>query len=277
MSTKGKFDRNVQLDLPSIGPAVDSVAFEEAIRSNGLKLVHYSALKCPVGLVALGDSRRPDHDHEGCSNGFIYTKTGCISALFQGNNNSAQSKDVGLVDGGTAVATFATAYNELDLSFYPSVYDRFYIEDCVPVATWEMFQTNLTGRDRTLFPIHEVVYLMDSDGRRYTVGSDFNIVNGAIVWIGSNRPGLNVNTGQGVICSIRYLYRPYWYAESFTHEIRIAQTVNFDGTRTAKRMPQQLVLKREYFFRNEQKDDEAKDATSLRQNLSPQDGSFGPR
>lgn len=277
MSTKGKFDRNAPMDIPSIGPSFDNVAFEEAIRSNGLRLVHHSALKCPVGMALVGDSRRPGCDHAGCSNGFVYTKTGCISATFQSNNNSGQSKDLGLVDGGTAIATFATSYNDSDALFFPSLYDRFYIEDCVPVATWELFQISLTGRDRTLFPIHEVVALMDSDGRSYVAGSDFDVINGVIVWQSSRRPGLNPDTGQGVVCSIRYLYRPFWYVDSFVHEIRVAQIVDLNGVRTTKRMPQQIVLKREYFFRNEQKDEEAKDATSLRQNLAPQNSPFGPR
>ena len=73
----------------------DLDAFDDFVRAQGVKLVHYRAQRCPVGMVALGDSRRPHPHHEGCFNGFVYTKVGCVTASFTSNNKRQSQEDIG--------------------------------------------------------------------------------------------------------------------------------------------------------------------------------------
>ena len=53
---------------------LDADAFDDLINSQGAMFEHWSAMRCPVGMVDKHDTmRRPHEHHENCSNGFIYT------------------------------------------------------------------------------------------------------------------------------------------------------------------------------------------------------------
>jgi hypothetical protein len=259
-------------ELPSQSVSFDVEAFNENVRAQGVKLLHYKAMRCPVGMITAGDdNRRPHEDHAGCSNGFLYHEAGTITAMFTANSNSMRMNDVGYTDGSSVSVTFPSTYDNQETPFYVAPFDRFYLaESNIAVPTWQTFQCHQSGMDRTRFPIEEVEYLMDSFGRTYQYGTDFDVSNGQIKWLTANRPGIDMDTGKGIICSVRYLYRPFWYCARMLHEVRIHQTE--EGL---FRMPQSAVLNREYLYLNEEQDDTVKEADSLRQMPAPDDGGWG--
>jgi hypothetical protein len=286
---------NIITDIPAHQVSLDIDAFNELIRGQGVRLVHYRAIRCPVGMTDIGDNRRPHPDHEGCSNGFLYTKVGVITGLFTGNSKNKRQDEVGFWDGSTAQVSFATTYDDSDdTHFYVCPYDRFYLDEpTLLVATWQLFQHHASGRDRLKFPVESVDILVDARGNRYHAGSDFSIKDGQLVWTGLTRPspeldagpGLGTSLDRGAVCSVWYRYRPYYYCAMVQHDLRVTQVNNeFDGTRSIQRMPMAAVLHREFIPQNSEADNEARPGNKevsnkdlLRQAMGPTDGSFGQR
>lgn len=282
---------NIHSDLPQVSVTFDIEAFNEAIRSQGVKLVHFRAMRCPVGMIDLNDNRRPHPHHEGCFNGFLYEKVGCITALFTGNTKKKAMEDVGFVDFSTVQSTFPQTYDNSEEKFIVAPFDRFYLdEQTVQVVQWQLFQHHETGMDRLKFPVECVQGpVIDAAGNKYYANQDFVITpEGQIRWTGNKpAPELDVGPGlgngfgtdRGVVCSIRYLYRPYWYVGNIPHEIRVAQVQ--DGfERRPVRAPQMCVLHREYVGQNVEQDQEVTlpgASEEMRRVMAPMYGGFGSK
>lgn len=261
----------------------DRPAFEDLIRAHGVTFIHYSAMRCPVGMIDKDDHRKPHEDHENCSNNFIYTQVGEFTASFIANSTQANLVDVGRMDESNVQITLPTIYDktctgELMVPIYIAPFDRLFLkEETVTVVHWQLNQYHITGLDRLDFPATEVLDLMDSQGKRYNCGSDFFIENGNIRW-SNNNPGIDANTLKGKVYSVRFLYRPYWYIKRLLHEVRVSQVLNpITGKHEVTRLPQSALLQREYIFRSERNDPESITPDSPRQQAAPESGRFGPR
>lgn len=261
----------------------DPNAFDHAISTHGVRLVHWSAMRCPQGMVDRYDNRMPDHNHSGCSNGFVFTRQGAIMGLFTGNGSGQRLTDVGYVDGSTVQVTLHRRYEPEESGSCPDVFvtnfDRFYLdEDALLVPTWQLVESHITGKDKLQFPVVQVQDVMDSDGKRYLEGVDFEVEKGLIVW-GRNRPKFNIDADKGSIYVIRYLYRPYFYVKQMGHQIRMAQLQTGEGVREVVRMPQSMVLQREYMWETEVAPADSSTKVSGVAGIvpMPSDGSFGPR
>lgn len=261
----------------------DPDAFDEAVQSQGVRVVHHSAMRCPVGMIDVNDSRKPHDDHENCSNGFLYVTSGTVRALFTGNSSQARTTEMGILDGSTVQITLPRHYDDSDKQIYAAMYDRFYLADDgdVTVVNWQLFESHATGIDRMRYPIASVEHIVDADGKAYSPDA-YEVRNGAIHWKPGKGPGANPKKpGKGMVCTIRYRYRPYWYVKSIVHEVRVTQLTDMLGERKLHRMPYALVLQREYLFENSGQD--PNDPTpqnspeSLRQVMAPPSGGFGPR
>lgn len=265
-------------DLPTVQVSFDVEAFDEAIRSQGVKLHHYRAMRCPVGLIDQYDIRRPHDDHSGCSNGFIYTFAGEVTCLFTGNSMQNQMQDMGFLDGSSVSITLPRHYDGTEQTFYLAPFDRLYLaEESIVVPDWQLMTHHITGLDKLNRPAAAIQDLMDSTGKRYIQGQDFELMQGQVKWLGSNRPGIDPETGKGRICSVRFLHRPYWYVRQLIHEIRVTQAENpVTGERKIHKMPQAAVLVREQVFEKSDKIEEST-ATNPREVKGPESGSFGPR
>lgn len=272
---------HLQTQIPSFAVDFDVEAFDNLIRTQGVRLVHYRALRCPVGMTDIGDNRRPHEDHAGCSNGFIYNKAGVVTASLLGNGNELRGTDVGFVDGASATATFPVEYDQSctsETGVYVAPFDRFYLdEEAIVVPTWQLVKASDTGLDRLQFPAVQVDYMLDNRGKQYECGIDFTLKNGMIVWQPGHAPAADPESGNPAVISIRYRYRPYWYVARMLHEIRVSQLGNpITGERKLVRMQQQVMLNREYLYLNEQNDPNV-DGTAVRQAAAPADGGFGAR
>lgn len=272
-----KFSNNVDLQFPfEQAVTFDIEEFDSFVRSQGIKLVHYRAMPCPVGKVDINDIRRPHEDHEGCSNGFIFIKSGLITCLFQGNTNSYQQLDIGLLDGSTVRCTAPRFYDDTQEEVSITPFDRFYLlDEAIVVPNWELVEAHITGKDRLKFPATSVSDIIDSKGKRY-YPSDYTIEKGQIAWNQGKGPGFDPYTNKGLIYSTRYFYKPYWYVSRVLHQIRVAQTESL-LERSVVRLPHEFMLTREYVSMNEDKDPDAKDPNSEKQVRGPRQMSLGPR
>ena len=250
-------------------------AFDRSINSHGVKLIHYRALKCPIGMIDRFSVRRPDHHHINCSNGFIYTRAGSVKALFINSGNKMDQWDGGILDGSRATVSTPRTYDDSEGEIQVVPFDRFFLdEEDLLVPHMQLVEYHVTGHDRLSFPVVKVVDLIDSKGITYCP-DDYTIENGQIVW-GSKSPGYNPDLNVGNIYSIRYLYRPYFYVDNVMHQTR-SITVDTGLETKNVRGPQEFSLVREKVFEKEQKDDEAPDPNSARQVKGPRSTPMGPR
>ena len=87
-----------------------------------------------------------------------------------------------------------------------------------------------------------------------------------------------MDLSRGVIYSIRYLYRPYFYVKGLGHELRVAAAPNpLTGEKYPEQMPQAFTLQREYLFEDSQSTPDSEYPDNPRQQRGPADGGFGPR
>jgi hypothetical protein len=266
------------MEFPSQGTSFDPDAFDELIRTQGVDMVHYRAMPCPVGLIDPEDQRHPRDHHENCSNGYVYTLGGAVICSFMSNSKESRQIDIGRLDGSSVTVTFPRYYERDNINapivpVQPAPFDRLYLKDeSVTVITWEKFACSISGVDRVRFPALHVTDIMDAKGIRYTEGSDFVVSAGKIKWFPGRSPGQDIESKRGVVCSVRYEYRPFWYVQRMIHEVRVAQVEDEMGIRQTMRFPQQMLLQREAVFENEQNDAQTK--ASPRKNPGPDDSPF---
>lgn len=274
---------DVNTDIPSTRISFDVEAFDEAVRSHGVKLVHYQALRCPVGMTDMDDNRASHDDHEGCTNGFLYDKVGCVTALFIGNSKHKNPADIGFWDGSTVQVSTPRFYDNPDCKpFMVAPFDRFYLDEEIEVVAWQLFIHHASGRDRLKYPVKHIQSLVDARGERYAEGVDFDIKQEQIFWRDGRRPAVNFDADpdRGAVCAVRYTYRPWWYVGQVLHEVRVSQATGDDGTRSIQRMPQSLMLHREYVPLTRDQEEPGTggiDSDALRTVLGPLNGGFGPR
>ncbi|SRR6266851_5286055 len=268
----------LKIDFPFTPLNFNTAAFNEFLQSQGLTLIHYKSVQCPIGMVDRNDTRAPHFDHANCSNGYLYELAGEVTAYI--NNNVAVSSidDSGLYDGSIVQATFPQSYDDNpDKPVSILTYDRFFFKDfTATVPNTQKFEAHITGVDKMTFPIDSVESVWDANGKKYSQ-ADYMVWQGQLKWTGSNRPGYDANLNKGIICSIRYNYRPYFYCGRLIHEIRIAQTDDFiTGERKNVRLPYAALLLREYHFLKEEIDTSG--LVDQRKALaSGRDGMFSPR
>ena len=279
MPRSSKEEKGLQLftQIPEEQISWDAQAFDDLLTGQGVTLVHFRAMRCPIGATDRNDVHHPNEDHEGCSNGFMYHKAGCVTAWFGNNPTRPLVLPEGMLESSSTLLTLPRHYDGTEEHVIVAPYDKFYLKDCeLQVVTWEMVEAHSTGIDRTQYPVVAVEHLVDSRGITYACGVDFEIRAGKIVWLGQNRPGFDVRLGKGVVYSIRYRYIPHWFVQQLLHEIRVAQiTDQVTFERHVERLPYGVALQREYVFLNADRDKEGKDVEAAR---SPESGgSLGPR
>ena len=255
----------------------DLNSFDDKIEGHGALYTHYRAMRCPVGMVdAFDEGRHSQEDHEGCSNGFIYTKAGEFYATFLSNSKEMKQYDLGILDGSTAAITPTRFYDgtteEVDLV----PYDRLYLaSEAFLVPHWQLVQANANGKDKMSFNVVKVVDIIDSSGRRYC-SEDYKIVKGQIVWTRGG-PGIDPISQKGKVYSIRFLYKPYWYVSRLVHQVRVVQVDNSaTGERETARAPQSALIQREYIFEKVDNSPETKTSEVAGKVKPAGDGEFGP-
>jgi hypothetical protein len=260
---------------PEQGVTMDVEAFDNAIRSQGVPMIHFRAMKCPIGLKDRDEHRRPCEDHKNCSNGHIYTPVGRATCLFTGNTEILKYEDFGALDDSRAMVTAPRFYDGTTERIRATTMDRFYYDDpTILVEHQQYFERSLTGLDKLSFPVQEVLALVDSSDNWYTADTHFDLVNGRISWKSGMGPAIDPTTGRGAVYSVRYLYTPYFYVERVMHQVRVSQ-VETVVERVSVQMPQQYMLAREFVFESEKRDPDAVVQDSPRQSIEPRPGAPG--
>lgn len=231
------------------------------IKNNSVIFRHEKAIPSPIGLKSLGDYRRPDELDTTSSNGFIYKSVGCFAGVMLGNTRNRNDNEGGVMDPSQCRITLPRFYNSEDGGdsenrIYMAPGDRIFVagdaDTCVDHFQRMQFQGG-NRDDMAQFPIIKTQFLIGSDGKEYFQDRDFKITSdGNIRWIsGKNCPGIDPDTGQGRIYSVRFTYEAHWYITQILNEVRIGNITEGDIRKEA-RMPYHVIAVREYVYHNRQ-------------------------
>jgi hypothetical protein len=242
-------------------PTATSVTFDlqgflDGIRAHGLRFIHFRAMRDPSGIVDKYDSRKPNPQNPRAINGMHYSRGGLVTALCLGNTKETKASDAGVVDSSTAQFTPLLHYEDTNKRVFLAPYDRLILDDeAALVSRHELVESSPTGIDRPKFPAVEILDCVDARGVAYHQNEDFDLTqDGLIIWK-DRRPGQDVDSGKGVVYSIRYVYRPCWYVVRLIHEIRAIQQEDYmTGKRYMAQAPQSALVQREYVFESEAAD-----------------------
>jgi hypothetical protein len=266
-----------QLQFKPGAVAFDPDKIDLTIQSHGIRFVHYQAMFNPAGLIDPNDSRRPDVEVDSeAINGMTYIKAGYFRALLNGNSKEVKAMEGGILNTARAQITTQRFYecerNSDPERVYLAPYDRLFLDnENILVVRHELATAHETGLDRLRFPVVQVKALVDSNNVQYGP-SDYQVEEGCLRWIGK-RPGINPNTGKGLVYSIRYLYRPFFYIDHLIHELRLGLHEDLTGKTTIP-LQQCAIVNREYVYHSRQKDSEKPDQESIN---APADGGFSPK
>lgn len=260
-NTKGKQLDTISREGDLFQASFDLRKQDQFATSLGVQLIHYSAIPSPIGMKDKGGYRRVDGIDTISSNGFIYKKTGLFTATLISNSDRKKWSDGGMLDESTARLVMPRFYDigkeeaaDSSKRIYLSPGDRVYIADKdadVRVVNYEKVTYDPFNPNVTMFPVCDVEHVVDSQGRDFYVGIDFDINHlGEISWKpGGSNPGVDPDTKEGRVYSIRYKYRAFWYVVQLPSEVRITN-VSTDGVRSPERMAYHAVIQREYVYQN---------------------------
>lgn len=253
----------------------DPAAFDMVLRSHGVLMEHWRAIRCPLGIVDKFDARSHG-DHSNCSNGFIYRHAGDVTVFFSGNGSNSTLEDMGVVDGSTTQVTLPRFYDGGEKEIAVQHYDRFFLKEVAASSVnTQLIEAHITGTDRLQYHAIEVEHVIDANGVEYG-DRDYDVRDGRIVWGSHNRPHHDPKTGRGTVYSIRYRYIPFWYAKNLIHEVRVSRIYDYEQDKEVLlRMPHAVQLAREFLFENEERDRDGN--ISDRDIRAPRSGSFGAR
>jgi hypothetical protein len=260
--------------IPMETISMDMGAFDALMRSNGVLMQHFRAIRCPIGVTDRHDIRSHT-EHSVCSNGYIYRHAGDVTVFFSSNSTISKLDAIGVVDGSSVQVTLPRTYDDGGEELAVQVNDRFFLKELATTSVnTQLIEASITGVDRLQYKAVSVEHLIDSHGTEYALG-DYEIQGGNVVW-SKKRPPFDPETSRGCTYSIRYRYTPYWYVDRLIHEVRVARVTNWDTqSLELERAPHAAMLRREFLFENEERVSTTQG--DARDTKSPRTGSFGPR
>ena len=248
-----KADTIFSVLMPQEAVTLSPEAFDAFLHHYGVRLLHFRAIPCPIGLQTPNDIRRTHDDHSGCDNGFIYQLVGRFTGTFLSNATQIRKLDAGFVDGSSVSITVPRFYDHTDKQrILVRPYDRIYLEeDDITTAATNITSRRLDGRpDKPAYPAVVVHTLIDSSGISYRQGIDFSLDHGDLIWADSRGPV------PGTPYSIWFEYKPYYYVDRLAHEIRVVPKSDYLHTNTVhnERLSFAIICNREFVHRNKTPD-----------------------
>jgi hypothetical protein len=242
---------------PASQVSFDLEAFDNLVKSQGVRVKHLRAMPDPRGLQSRGDYRR-EHP-QGNSDGYIYKEAGTFIATFTSNDNAPVYEVDGQIDASNAYLTPPRYYEGTEEPVIIGIFDRFEICDIeLRVVTSQLVECSNIGRDRLAFPATCIEHLIGADGFEYKAGTHFKLNSqGEVEWTSQTRPSVNTDLNKGEVYSVRYRYMPFFVVRRLLHEVRVAQVTDAQGVRKTERLPYSVQVARENVFRDTKRYSEA--------------------
>lgn len=212
-------------------------------------MLHSRAMPCPNVQTVDDNAHQPN-----CAfcdnNGFIHYDEREIWGTFGGNSIQKTFEAHGVWEIGSAVVTMPTEYPDGTEADFQT-YDRLFIPDFT-VRLWEVKEYEPRPGDvQTLrYPVQKVdkaTSISDGVQKNYVLGVDFNLNSaGSIVWVSGKEPDYDADTGHGEAISWAFYAQPVYFVVQTLRELRITQELSAGGQKVARRLPQNILVKRDF-------------------------------
>jgi hypothetical protein len=240
--------------FPSIlpDPSIRGDAFDQLLQNRGIRFVHKVNAPCP-NINVLDDN---NHDPE-CpfcdQSQILYVQEKEIWGVLSNNTLEKLYEVQGVWEVGTAVITFPTHYPDGTQADF-NTFDQLMCPD-FQVRLSDLRQYDGSGITKCKYPIVRIVNITSiTNGaiKTYQEGVDYTLVNGDIEWISGKEPSYNQIEDIGEVLSITFVTNPVYNVLQTLHELRVTQEL-IDGVKTAIRLPQQVLVKRDFLFKADNK------------------------
>ena len=240
-------------------PSLKGASFDQLINQWGIRFIHTKVTPCPNIETVFDNSHTPNCPL--CDDGMLPYTAKEIWGVFYSNSLEKNFEYQGLWEVGTAVVTLPTEYPDGTQAEF-NTYDQLTIPD-FKVKMWELKEYKPTSNNKQEFryPILDVDYVSSAVNDQLVVyerGVNFNIVDGQIEWIAGMTPIFNAAQNKGDVYVIQYYANPVYVVLQHMRELRITQEMNTQGQKVARRLPQQILVRRD-FLRNRPRSEDPRD------------------
>ena len=228
-------------------PSINGDAFNQLLQNRGIRFIHHVATPCPN----MKDLNSNNHDPNCpfCDNSQIIHLEGKeIWGTFTSNSLEKMFEVQGVWEIGTAVISFPTMYMDKEQADF-NAFDKLICPD-FQVRLNDLIQYEPTNNDiqylrYPIVKIQNMTSVVDDALYTYTVDVDFTIEDGGIKWI--NKPLYDDMIELGEVISVTYVANPVYAVLNVMHELRVTQEFDImTGQKVAKRLPQQILVKRDF-------------------------------
>jgi len=258
MDKPGQIYPNVITSTPQFMPpqipdqSIRGASFDQLLQQRGIRFTHRRAIPC----FNVNDLDQNSHDPM-CTvcdgSGIYYYREKEIYGVFSSNSLQKMFEHHGVWDVGSAVVTLPVEYPDGEQADF-CMFDQLVIPDFT-VRMWELKEfvptTGLLQQVR--YPIHNIDFIASAANnivKEYKVGVDFNITSdGKIQWISGKQPAYDNVNERGDVYTVSYFANPVFTVLQHLHELRITQEMDASGSKIAKRLPQNILVRRD-FLRN---------------------------
>jgi hypothetical protein len=239
-------------EMPIYTPdfSIKGLSFDQLLQQRGVRFIHKKAIPCPNVLST--DTASHDPDCAFCSNsGIIYYDTKEIWGIFQGNALEKTFEAHGIWEEGNAVVTFPSTYIDGTQADF-NTYDYLILPD-FEARMWEQKEYEPTPNmaQKLRYPVAKVEFaisIVNNVEKKYVQGVDFNVdKDGNIAWVFGHEPGINPRNGRGIVVTWSYFAHPVYLVVQSLRELRITQEL-VNGQKQARRLPQQVLVKRDFMI-----------------------------
>ena len=229
-------------------PSIRGDSFNELVNNRGIRFIHKVAAPCP-NMNSVQDNNH-DPDCPFCDQSqILYVQEKEIWGTLSSNSLEKIYEIQGVWEVGTAVITFPTEYNDGEQADF-NVFDQLICPD-FQVRLSDLREYDGLPTTGSKYPIVRVVNItsvVNGALKEYEQAVDYNIVNGKIEWVVGREPEYNEMQDLGEVLSITYVTNPVYNVLQLLHELRVTQEL-VDGQKVAKRLPQQVLVKRDFLFK----------------------------
>ena len=233
-----------------LDPSIKGVSFDQLMQNRGIRFIHKRAVPCP-NIRSLDDNT---HDPlcPFCDNsGILRYGDREIVGVFQSNSLEKLFEQQGLWEVGSAIVTLPAEYADGTQADF-NTFDQLVITD-FQVRLWEEkeFEPRKNNRQQLRYPIEDggidFMSSVENDALVvYEAGVDFNVVDGVIEWIAGREPGFDTATEIGSVFSVAYYALPIYNVLQHMRELRVTQELQPDGSKIARRLPQEIMVRRDF-------------------------------
>ena len=238
-------------------------SFDQLLANRGIRFVHRKSAPCPNMNTVFDNSHNPNCpicDGDGV---FFYQEKE-IFGVFYSNSLEKNFEMQGIWEIGSAVVTLPTEYPDGTQAEF-NTFDQLVIPD-FSVRMWELkeYEPRPNGQQSLRYPINYTDYVAGAVNDAlvvFTEGVHFNIVDGNIAWVPGQTPAYDNINQRGDVLVIEYYANPVYNVLQHMRELRISQEM-VAGVKMARRLPQQVLVKREMLQNQPEKEASAPVTTS---------------